>query len=96
MPMRVRPANRSVRASASALTLAHDRPDRAPHDAHQLADRGLGRVHRQPRHLIIEGIRVARVVAGPRHTRHGGTVLRTVHPRRVGLQHNPHRACVQQ
>jgi hypothetical protein len=73
----------------------HDRPDRAPRNAHQLTDGGPGRVHRQPRHLVIEGVGVPGAVTGPRHGDHGGSMLAAIHPRRVGLQLHPRRAGVQ-
>jgi hypothetical protein len=72
-----------------------DRPDRAPRDPHQLGDRGLRRLRGQPRHLIVERVRMAGVVAGPGHVSDYHRVHRALHPHAVGLQPHLDRAQIQ-
>jgi hypothetical protein len=81
-----------LRVGAHALA---DPPDRPPRDPHQLTDRGLGRVHRKPCGLVIEGAREPGVVARPRHRRHHHAVPLATDPRRVGLQEAERRAEIQ-
>ena len=73
----------------------HDRPDGAPGDPHQLAHRGFRAGHRQPGHRRVEGQGVPGPVPRPGHRDHRRPVLRAVHPRSVGLQHDLHGAPVQ-
>ena len=95
MPMRRSPANRSAPAVGVGPDPGDDRPDGAPRDAHQLRHRAL-RAHRgQPRHRLIEAQRVPGAMPRPRHRRDHHTVHRAGHPRRVGLDHRPHRAQIQ-
>jgi hypothetical protein len=75
-------------------TLA-DTSDRPPRDPHQLADRALGRVHRQPRRLVLEGPGEPGVVPGPRHPRHDHPVALALDPRCIGLQPAERRAEIQ-
>jgi len=74
---------------------ADDRSDGAPGDPHQLGDRGLRSLGRQPRHLLIEGVGMAGIVTCPRHRGDYHPVLAAGHPWCVGLQHHIHRAQVQ-
>ena len=94
MPIRRRPANRSMLFSVSAHP-GHDRPDGAPGDPHQFAHRGFRARHRQPGHRVIKGKGVPGVMARPRHRHHRGPMGGAIHPRRVGLQHHLHRAPIQ-
>jgi hypothetical protein len=61
-----------------------DGADGPPRDTHQLGDRGLARVDRQPRHLVLEIAREARVVTRPRDRADHHPVTVTAHPRRLG------------
>jgi hypothetical protein len=72
-----------------------DRPHRAPADPQQLPDRGLGGVHRQPRHLVVEGQGVARVVPRPGHLHHARPTPGAVHPRCIRLQEHLHHPEIQ-
>jgi hypothetical protein len=58
-------------------------------------DRGLGAHRGQPRHRLIEAVRVPRAVPRPRHRRHDHPVHRAAHPRRVSLHERLHRAQIQ-
>jgi hypothetical protein len=72
-----------------------DRPDRAPGDPQQLCHRGLRTLRHQPGDSLIEGDRVPRTVARPRHMSDHDAVLATRHPRGVGLHERLHHAQVQ-
>ena len=72
-----------------------DRPHGAPRDPHQFHHRALRARHRQPGHLIIEVPGVTGAVTRPRHRRDDHPVHPAGHPRRVGLQHRPHRSQIQ-
>ena len=72
-----------------------DRPDRPPRDAHQLRDRGLRRVHRQPRDLVLERAREPGVVPSPRHRAHNDSVAPAAHPRCLSLNERERRSEVQ-
>jgi len=72
-----------------------DRADRPPRDAHQLRDRGLRRVHRQPRDLVLERPREPRAMPRPRHRAHDNTMAPARHPRRLGLHERERRAEIQ-
>ncbi len=72
-----------------------DRPHRPPRDTHQLRHRRPGRVHRQPRHQVVEHQRVPRAVTRPRHRDHRRTVLGAVHLRRIRLQPRLHHTEIQ-
>jgi len=72
-----------------------DTSDRSPRDPHQLTDRGLARVDRQPRGLIVEGPSEPGVVPGPRHRRDHHPVHLALNARRVGLQEALGRAEIQ-
>jgi hypothetical protein len=62
-----------------------DPTDRAPRDPHQRGDRGLGRVDRQPRGLVLKAARELRVVARPRHRRDDHAMPFALDARRLGL-----------
>ncbi len=64
----------------------HDRPNRAPRDAHQLGDRALRGVHGQPGDLIVERAGVSGAVTRPRHLQHRRAVFRARDAWRVGLE----------
>ena len=72
-----------------------DRPDRPPRHPHQLSDRGLGRLRRQPRHLLVERASMASVVASPRNGCHDHAMIPALHPRRIGLHEHLDRTKVQ-
>ena len=72
-----------------------DRSDRAPRDPHQLRDRGLRALRRQPRHLLIELAGMPGAVPGPRHRGDHDPVLRAANTRRVGFQEHDRRPHVQ-
>ncbi len=72
-----------------------DRPDRAPRDPHQSRRRGLRGDRRQPRDGVVERMRMARVVPGPRNGRHSDPMRAAGHPGRVGLHERLHRSQVQ-
>ncbi len=64
----------------------NDRPHRTPRDPHQLGDRSLRRLSRQPGDLRIEVMGMTGMVSGPRNSRNRHTMNPTRHPRRVGFQ----------
>ena len=72
-----------------------DRADRSPRNAHQLRDGRLGRVHRQPRDLVLKRPCEPGVMAGPRDRAHHDTMTPAADPRRVGLNKAEHRAEIQ-
>ena len=72
-----------------------DRADRAPGDPHQLHDRSLGALCRQPGDLLVEGVGVTGTVAGPRNLGDHHPVLATADTRRVGLEEDHHLTEVQ-
>jgi hypothetical protein len=72
-----------------------DRTDGAPGDAHQVRDRGLRTLGHQPGDGLVEGERVTRAVACPRHVRDDNPVLGATDPRRIGLEEHPRRAGIQ-
>ena len=72
-----------------------DTSDRPPRDPHQLADRALARVHRQPRCLVIKRAGEPGVVTRPRHRGDDHPVLAALDPRRVSLQIAERRAEIQ-
>jgi hypothetical protein len=74
----------TARAGLGGDTRA-DRADRAPGDPHQLGDRPLGALDRQPRRLVLKAPGKARRVPGPRHRAHDHAMLVAAHPRRVRL-----------
>lgn len=63
-----------------------DPADRSPCDTDQLRDRGLRRLHGEPRDLIFELASKARVMAGPWHRRDDHAVLTAAHARCLRLQ----------
>ena len=63
-----------------------DRAHAAPRDTHQLRDRRLGGVDRQPRRLILKRPREPRRMPGPRDRAHHDAVAPTRHPRRFSFQ----------
>jgi hypothetical protein len=63
-----------------------DRPDGSPGNPHQLRDRGLGALRRQPSDLLVEAAGMTRTVPGPRHRRHGDPVRDASNSRCLGLQ----------
>ena len=69
-----------------------DPADRPPRDPHQLRDRRLARVHRQPGGLVLEAAREPGVVPGPRHRRDHHPVTLAAHARRVGFKEAQRRA----
>ena len=89
---RVSPSKGSWAARPSATTRSMMAPTLLQAIAHQLADRGLGRVGDQPGHRVVEVAGVAGPVAGPGHLGDGRAVRRAVHPRRIGLEEAPQRA----
>jgi hypothetical protein len=72
-----------------------DPADRPPRDPHQLRDRGLGRLHRQPRDLILEAAGEVRVVPRPRDRSDEYTVALAADPGRLGLQVGERRAQIE-
>jgi hypothetical protein len=72
-----------------------DPADRAPRDPHQLRDRGLGGLDRQPRDLIFELACERGVVAGPRDGRDDHPVTLAAHSGGVGLEIRERRPEVQ-
>jgi hypothetical protein len=72
-----------------------DRPHRAPRDPHQLRDRGLGALGRQPGDQVVEAEGVTRAVPSPRHRLHRDPVRQTAHPGRLRLQPDRDRAQIQ-
>ena len=72
-----------------------DPPDCPPRDSHQLADRLLGGVDREPRDLVLKCRGEPRVVPGPRHHRDDHPVLLALNARRVGLKEAERRAEIQ-
>ena len=72
-----------------------DRSDRAPRDAHQDGDRGLGSLRGQPRDLVIKEQSVTALVPRPRNGGHGHAVDTAGNTGRVGLEVDLNRAHVQ-
>ena len=72
-----------------------DPPDRLPRNPHQLAHRGLVRVHGQPGALVLEVQREPAAGPRPGHVLHHHTVLLALHPRHLGFQVRLHRAEIQ-
>ena len=62
-----------------------DRADGTPRDAHQLGDRALGGVDRQPRGLVFKRAGEARPMPCPRDRADDNAVAATRHARRAGL-----------
>jgi hypothetical protein len=83
-----------VLAGLGGAALA-DTADRAPRDAHQLRDRGLRGVDRQPHRLILKRLREPRAMPRPRHRAHHHAVATARDPRRVGLHERERRAEIQ-
>jgi hypothetical protein len=79
----------AFRFGADALA---DPPDRPPRDPHQLTDRGLARVDRKPRGLIVERPGEPGVVTLPRHRCDHHPVLLALNAGRVRLQEAERRA----
>ena len=71
-----------------------DRADRPPRDAHQLRDRGLRRVHRQPRDLVLKRAGEPRTMPRPRHRADHHTVTPVAHPRCLSLNERERRSKV--
>jgi len=69
-----------------------DPPDGPPRDPHQMTDRGLAGVDRQPRDRVFEAAREPGVVPGPRHRGDDYSVLYALDAGRVGLQEADRRA----
>jgi hypothetical protein len=72
-----------------------DRAHGAPGDPHQLRNRALGALGRQPGDLLVEGVGVSGRVPGPRHRGHRRPVLTTADPRSIGFEDCLDRAQVQ-
>jgi hypothetical protein len=74
---------------------ADDPTDRSPRDAHQLGQRRLRHVNRQPGTLLLEVFREARVVPSPRHPRHHDPVPAAAHPWRLCFDERQRRSQIQ-
>ncbi len=72
-----------------------DLTNRPPRDPHQLGDRGLRRVDRQPRGLVFERRREPRPMARPRHRADHDAVAPATNPRGVGLDEREGRPEIQ-
>ena len=72
-----------------------DRADRPPRHAHQLGDRRLGAVHRQPADLVLECSGEPRVVPSPRDCTDHHAMAAAGDPRRVGLDERKRRPEIQ-
>lgn len=68
---------------------------RSPRDSHQLGDRSLVALHREPADLIIEGSGGSGIVVCPRHLHHADAMLRTSHPRRCRFDEATRRPQIQ-
>jgi hypothetical protein len=92
------PLQAREQVAGGELLIGHpgaDPADRSPRDPHQLRDRGLGGLHRQPRDLILELAGEHGVVSGPRDRRHNHAVTLAAHSGRVGLEIRERRPEVQ-
>ena len=72
-----------------------DPPDRVPGDAHQLADRALRALRRQPGDLLFELTREPRIVPRPGQAGDDDAVLAALDPRCLGFDVGPPRAEVE-
>jgi hypothetical protein len=72
-----------------------DRADAAPRDPHQLSNRLLGDVDREPADLVLERGREPRVVTRPRNPRDDDLVALATHAGRIGLQVRERRTEIQ-
>ncbi len=63
-----------------------DRPHRTPRDPHQLGDRGLRRLSRQPGNVRVEVMGMPGLMPCPRNGRDRDTMDTARHSRRVGFQ----------
>jgi hypothetical protein len=72
-----------------------DRADSPPCHPHQLRDRGLGCVDRQPADLILKSASEPAVMASPRDRAHHDTVIAAAHPWRSGLHERERRPEIQ-